>query len=67
VGAAFNFHENVVKNSKIYEVRSFIDILIAKQFEGLPINYEFTKPIQHDILEYSMHMLTRPNTYDPQV
>jgi hypothetical protein len=54
VGEAFNLHENVVKKSKIFEVRSFIDVLIAKQFEGL----------QADL---PLVMLTRPVAFEPQV
>ena len=67
IGKAFNLHENVVKASKITDVRSFVDVLIAKQFEGLPMNYEFTKNNQKDLLEYSMHMLTRPVAYEPKI
>jgi hypothetical protein len=64
VGHAFNLHENVVKASKFFEVRSFVDVMIAKQFEGLAFE---SRPVVKDLLEYSMYMLTKPVNYEPQV
>jgi hypothetical protein len=62
IGEAFGLHENVVKQSKMHEIRSFADIMISKDFEGLT---EVSKPVLKDLLEYSMHMLTRPVVYEP--
>jgi hypothetical protein len=40
----FGLHQNVVKEIKYGEVSSFVDILVAKLFEGIQIDFDFSIP-----------------------
>lgn len=33
----FNFHDDVIKKAKFFDIGSFVDILVAKLFEGIVI------------------------------
>lgn len=56
----FQFKDQVINKAKFYDVTSFIDILVAKFFEGIVIKYDFTIDEIHDILEFQKWSLTRP-------
>jgi hypothetical protein len=54
----FGLHDHVIKEASYGQIFSFVDIIVSKLFEGLPIPYEFSIQQLQSVLEYSKWTLT---------